>query len=108
MPSETAAPAVRYDREGPVAVLTIDHPPVNVLSSTVLEALGDALARAEGDLGARAVVLCGAAERAFAAGANIREMAPMGPQEALVHGGRGQAVTRAIERLPLPVIAAVH
>jgi enoyl-CoA hydratase len=53
-------------------------------------------------------VLCGAAERAFAAGANIREMALLGPEEALQHGGRGQAVTRAIERLPLPVIAAVH
>ncbi len=54
------------------------------------------------------MVLASAAAKAFAAGANIREMAPMGPSEARVHGGRGQATTVAIERLPLPVIAAVH
>jgi enoyl-CoA hydratase/carnithine racemase len=99
---------VRYERDGPVAVLTIDHPPVNVLSASVLEALTAALTRALGDLEARVVVLRGAAERAFAAGADIREMAPMGPTEARLHGGRGQSTTRAIELLPLPVIAAVH
>jgi enoyl-CoA hydratase len=91
-----------------VAVLTIDHPPVNVLSAAVLDALRAALSRAEADRGARVVVLAGAAERAFAAGANIKEMAPMGAAEAHVHGGRGQGVTTAIEALPLPVIAAVH
>lgn len=101
-------PLVRYERDGPVAVLTIDHPPVNVLSGEVLVALSDALGHAEGDRGARVVVLKGAAERAFAAGANIREMAPMGPAEAHHHGRRGQGVTVTIEELPLPVIAAVH
>ena len=108
MAPDAAAPLVRYERDGPIALLTIDHPPVNVLSAGVLAALTDALDRAREDLGARVVVLAGAAERAFAAGANIREIAPMGPAEARLHGGRGQATTRAIERLPLPVIAAVH
>ena len=102
------APLVRVERDGPVAVLTIDHPPVNVLSAEVLDALAAALDHVREDAESRAVVLLGAAERAFAAGANIREMAPMGPKEAHVHGGRGQGVTRTIERLPLPVIAAVH
>jgi enoyl-CoA hydratase len=106
--TSTAGPLVRYERRGPVALLTIDHPPVNVLSASVLDALRGALARAESDRGARAVVLAGAAERAFAAGANIKEMAPMGAAEAHLHGGRGQGVTTAIEALPLPVIAAVH
>ncbi len=108
MSAAEGAPLVRYERDGPCALLTIDNPPVNVLSALVLDALTEALARAERDLEARVVVLLGAAERAFAAGANLREMAPMGPAEARVHGGRGQAVTRAIERLPLPVVAAVH
>ncbi|HTW39879.1 MAG TPA: enoyl-CoA hydratase-related protein [Thermoplasmata archaeon] len=99
---------VRAARIGPTLVLTLDHPPVNVLSRVVLDALERRLEEAEADADVRAVVLASAAEKAFAAGANIREMAPMGPAEARVHGGRGQAITRAIERLPLPVIAAVH
>jgi len=99
---------VRAARIGSALVLTLDHPPVNVLSRTVLEALSGRLDEAEADPEVRVVVLSSAAEKAFAAGANIREMAPMGPREALEHGKRGQAITRKIERLPLPVIAAVH
>jgi enoyl-CoA hydratase len=97
--------AARFDR---TLVLTLDHPPVNVLSGDVLDALDRRFAEANADPEVRAVVLTSAAEKAFAAGANIREMAPMGPDEARVHGGRGQAITRTIERLPIPVIAAVH
>jgi enoyl-CoA hydratase/carnithine racemase len=99
---------VRAERVARALVLTLDHPPVNVLSRAVLDALAERLDAAEQDEAIRAVVLTSAAEKAFAAGANIREMAPMGSEEAFVHGGRGQAITRRIERLPLPVIAAVH
>jgi enoyl-CoA hydratase len=99
---------VRSEHRGPTLLLTLDHPPVNVLSRAVLEALTSRLDEAEADGGVRSVVLASAAEKAFAAGADIREMAPMDPAAARLHGGRGQAVTRRIERLPLPVIAAVH
>ncbi|MFI5418268.1 MAG: enoyl-CoA hydratase/isomerase family protein [Candidatus Lutacidiplasmatales archaeon] len=108
MTAPEASPLVRFERREAVALLTIDNPPVNVLSAAVLDALSARLREVESDPAVRAVVLNGAAEKAFAAGANIREMEPMGPAEALVHGGRGQAVTRQIEKLPLPVIAAVH
>jgi len=99
---------VRWDRDGPVLVLTIDHPPVNVLSSEVLDRIVERLAEAERDPEVRAIVLDSAAEKTFAAGADIRAMSTMGPDEARVHGARGQATTRAIERVPVPVIAAVH
>jgi enoyl-CoA hydratase/carnithine racemase len=99
---------VRSARFGRTLVLTIDHPPVNVLSRPVLEMLGDRLIEAERDEEVRSIVLASGAEKAFAAGANIREMAPMGPAEAFEHGRLGQGLTRTIERLPLPVIAAVH
>ena len=99
---------VRFDRQERTAVLRLDHPPVNVLSRPVLESLSQRLREVERDSEIRAVVLASASDRAFAAGADIREMAPMGPSEAREHGGRGQAITRQIERLPLPVIAAVH
>jgi enoyl-CoA hydratase/carnithine racemase len=106
--SEPSSPLVRREMRGAVAVLTIDHPPVNVLSADVLDALVARLEELRADGAVRAVVLASAAEKAFAAGANIREMAPMGPSEAHRHGGKGQATTVAIERLPMPVVAAVH
>jgi enoyl-CoA hydratase len=108
MSEAPAGPLVRAERTGGTLVLTLDHPPVNVLSRSVLEALLVRLDAAEADPAVRVVILASAAAKAFAAGADIREMAPMGPDEARVHGARGQAVTRRIERLPLPVIAAVH
>lgn len=81
---------------------------MNVLSAAVLDALGARLEEVERDPETRVVILASAQERAFGAGANIREMAGITPAQARVHGGRGQAVTARIERLPLPVIAAVH
>lgn len=101
-------PGVRLRLDDGVATVTIDNPPVNVLSAAVLDSLLGTLARVKDETAARVVVLDSAAPKAFAAGANIREMAPMGPNEARIHGGRGQSVTVAIEDLPLPVIAAVH
>ncbi len=99
---------VRFERRGTTALLLLDHPPVNVLSAPVLDALSTALRTAEEDPEVRVVVLASAAEKAFAAGADIREMRALDPAAARVHGGRGQALTRQIERLPLPVVAAVH
>jgi enoyl-CoA hydratase len=108
MTEPDSRPLVRSERIGPVLLLTLDHPPVNVLSRAVLGALLVRLDEAEADPAVRVVILASAAAKAFAAGADIREMAPMGPSEAREHGARGQAVTRRIEQLPLPVIAAVH
>lgn len=99
---------VHSERRGTTVVLTLDSPPVNVLARPVLEALSERLSDAEDDPEARVVVLRSAFDRAFAAGADIREMAELNPERARVHGGRGQAITRQIERLPLPVIAAVR
>ena len=99
---------VRREQRGPVRLLILDHPPVNVLSAPVLDALTRELGAAEDDPATRAVVLASAAEKAFAAGADIREMRALTPDQARVHGARGQAVTRRIETLPVPVVAAVH
>jgi len=103
-----SADLVRFERRGTTALLTLDHPPVNVLSQDVLHALSERLSEADKDCEVRTVVLASAASKAFAAGADIREMRSMDPSAARLHGGLGQAVTRQIERLPLPVIAAVH
>lgn len=91
-----------------MAVLTLNNPPVNVLEARVLNELGRQLDSATDDLGARVILLRSGIERAFAAGASIREMATMGPAEAERHGALGQSITRQIEGCPLPVIAAVQ
>jgi len=108
MAAQGSAELVHLELRGRTALLTLDHPPVNVLTREVLQTLASRLEDVERDPEVRVVVVASAAERAFAAGADIREMAPMGPSAAHEHGSQGQAVTRRIERLPLPVIAAVH
>ncbi len=99
---------IRLENRGAVALLTIDHPPVNVLSASVLDQLLARLREVQRNGTIRSVILASASEKAFAAGADIREMATMGPLEARIHGARGQSVTVAIERLPMPVVAAVN
>jgi enoyl-CoA hydratase len=108
MPDLPGERHLQTELRGPIAILTFNSPPVNVLSRELLEELSAALTGLQENRSVRVIVLASSSEKAFAAGANIREMAPLGPREARVHGGRGQAVTRLIERLPLPVIAAVH
>ena len=99
---------VRRERRGATLLLTLDHPPVNVLSVPVVEALSEAFDAVEADPEVRVVVLASAAEKAFGAGADVREMRALTVEAAREHARRGQALTRQMERLPFPVIAAVH
>ncbi len=97
-----------------VATLTIDHPPVNALASEVLAALDAALTRVLTDASVRAIVVTGAGDKAFVAGANIKAF------EAQINGGeagldemraylaQGQALFFKIEQTPVPVIAAIN
>ncbi len=95
---------VRYDRHGEVAVLTIDHPPVNALSFQVSEELLARIHEAEADPEARAIVLIGAG-RTFIAGADIREFGR--PDGARVAAALGAAL-EAVENCSKPVVAAIH
>jgi enoyl-CoA hydratase len=99
------------DRAGPVVTISVNRPDkLNALDATVLAELSDAVA-AVGRTSRKdvaGVVLTGAGERAFSAGADIAEMAEMSPGEARSFAAFGQAVPEALERLDRPVIAAVH
>ena len=64
---------VSTERHGAVAVVTIDNPPMNALSSALLEELEAELDGLDEDDGVRAIVLRGGGERAFVAGADIKE-----------------------------------
>lgn len=118
-PTETPQPADRRvialafpapGRDGPihgVALVTIDRPDVlNALSFDLLDELAATLARLDDDAGCRAIVLTGSGTRAFAAGADIRELAAQTPVSLLVDNRF--AVWERIASTRTPVIAAVR
>jgi 3-hydroxyacyl-CoA dehydrogenase len=92
---------VRFERAGDVALILVDHPPVNTLSHAVRKGLIAALERFGADPGSRAAVLA-TAGRTFIAGADIREF-DYGPGELTT-----QDVARALEALHKPIVAAIH
>lgn len=101
--------SIEYDVKDRIATITINNPDrLNALDEELLEGLLDAVRKAANDTAVRAVILTGAGEKAFVAGANIKRMSTMGPGEAMRFGRLGHAVGAAIERAPQPVIAAIH
>jgi enoyl-CoA hydratase len=97
------------ERDGAVALVTINRPKVlNALNRRTLDELDDVMRELGGDAAVRAIVLTGAGERAFVAGADINELAALGPVDGQQHARRGQAVFDGIERLGKPVIAAIN
>jgi len=97
---------IDLDRDDGVATITVDRPDrLNALNTDTLEALEEALAEAED---ARALVLTGAGDDAFVAGADIAYMADLSVAEAQAYAELGHRVTDAIEGFPAPVIAAIN
>ncbi|WP_255197027.1 enoyl-CoA hydratase/isomerase family protein [Halorarius litoreus] len=98
---------VRLEFDGDVATLTVDRPDrLNALNEPTLEAMADALEDARGD--ARALVVTGAGDKAFVAGADISRMSEMSVEESHAYCEQGHAVMNAVESFPAPVIAAVN
>jgi enoyl-CoA hydratase len=93
--------------EDEVILLTLRHPPVNALSSALLNRLGERLNELESSASTRAVVLTGEGQY-FSAGADLKEMAAMDLATAPQVIASGQALFSRIERLKAPVIAAVN
>ena len=101
---------ISTEQDSAVAVVTIDHPPVNALSAGLLEELEAELDRLDGDPGTRAIVLRGAGEKAFVAGADISEFPTLqdaGPSE----GGSARGIQKLAARMDAadtPFVAAIH
>jgi enoyl-CoA hydratase len=99
---------VKVEREDNVAVLTVDRQEkLNALDRQVVEEIGQALLELEAE-GPRAIVVTGAGERAFIAGADIRAMSAMDPLEAKRFSEIGHAAMALLDRSPVPTIAAVN
>jgi enoyl-CoA hydratase len=101
---------ILVEREDATLLVTLNRPKVlNALNVLMLSELRAALESAAADEAVRAIVLTGAGERAFAAGADIGELAALtGPIAGAAQARLGQAVTVTIEQLRVPVIAAVN
>jgi enoyl-CoA hydratase len=99
---------VTYEQKGMVGIITIDRPKaLNALNSEVLadlEAVFDGV-----DLEAtRCLILTGAGEKSFVAGADIAEMSNLTKAEGEAFGKKGVDIFRKIETFPIPVIAAIN
>jgi enoyl-CoA hydratase len=100
---------VLYEKKENIALLTFNRPgALNALNTEVNLKLIDLLEKAEADSDVRVIILTGSGEKAFVAGADIKEMMNMDAMAAREHAIRATRVTDIIWNLKKPVIAAVH
>jgi enoyl-CoA hydratase len=100
---------ITVERDGAVAVVTVDRQEaLNALDVETLTELRDRLRELAGDDGTRAVILTGAGEKAFIAGADIKYMSSLGVEDAKEWGALGHEAGRLLETMPKPTIAAVN
>jgi enoyl-CoA hydratase len=100
---------VRTETRDGVCIITIDRPKVlNALNAQTVGEIGEAFEQARTDEAVKAVIVTGGGEKAFVAGADIRELATMTPITGKETAERGQRIFRAIETFPKPVIAAIN
>jgi enoyl-CoA hydratase/carnithine racemase len=100
---------VKLAVEDRVAILTIDHPPANALNSPTMADLNSAIDKVAADPNVKAVIITGAGQFAFVAGADINEIAALKtPEQAKEVVLMGQGILNKIEALKKPVICAIN
>jgi enoyl-CoA hydratase len=100
---------ILVERDAGVATITINRPQVlNALNTQTLDELRRAALACRHDEGVRAVIVTGAGDKSFVAGADIKELAVQTPAGGRDHAMRGQHVLDLIENLGKPVIAAIN
>jgi enoyl-CoA hydratase len=100
---------IRVEREDAVAVVTVDRQDaLNALDVDTLSELRDRLSELAGDDGSRVVILTGAGEKAFVAGADIKYMSGLDIDQAKEWGALGHEAGRLLETMPKPTIAALN
>ncbi len=101
--------SVRLEREGRTAIVRVDRPKVlNALDNATISELHTRIAELSDDAGVGAIVLTGAGEKAFIAGADISSLVDQGVLGGAANSRLGQALTTAIESSPKPVLAAIN
>ncbi len=99
---------ITYETEGFVGILTINRPKaLNALNSQVLGEIDEVLDAVDLE-NTRALILTGAGDKSFVAGADIAEMSTLTKAEGEAFGKKGNDVFRKLETFPIPTIAAVN
>ena len=99
---------ILYEQKGNIATITINREKaLNALNSQVLDELNAALDEVDTDA-VRCLILTGAGQKSFVAGADIGEMSTLTKAEGEAFGKKGNDVFRRLETFPVPVIAAVN
>jgi enoyl-CoA hydratase len=107
--TETTFANILYEKKGPIGYVTLNRPKVmNALSHATWEDLEAAFTDARDDDAVRGVILTGAGDKAFIAGADISELANITAVQAEQSSAYGQKVLNLIENLGKPVIAAIN
>jgi enoyl-CoA hydratase/carnithine racemase len=105
----TEGPSILVEHQNRVAIVTLNRPSVrNALDLGLLQALIAHLDDFAADREVRCLVLTGAGDRAFSAGADLKERLGLSPDERTAHTALIDEATAAIERFPVPVIAAIR
>ncbi len=100
---------LRLEKDGPLALLTIDRPKMrNALDDATVEELAAAVAEVEADEALRGLIVTGAGEKAFVAGADIKELDVRDTRLGRRVTKRRQQVLGALEELPIPSVAAIN
>ena len=100
---------IRVETHEGIRTLTVDRPEkLNALNAAVLEMLDVRLAEVQNETDLRCVIVTGAGDKAFIAGADIGELSRLTPLDGREHARRGQALLDRIENLPFPSIAAIN
>ena len=98
-----------YEKKGKVATIIINRPKVmNALNTALADEMRDALCDAEADDNIRAIIITGAGDRAFCAGADIGELATLSAIQARDFSLRAQSLTNLIEGIRKPVVARIN
>src|SRR5262249_9360487 len=109
MATTSTLETVTYEKKNGIAYVTLNRPKVlNALSRRAWEDLKTVFEDARGDPAVRGVILTGAGDKAFIAGADVSELAHVSAVDAEGSSSYGQAVLDVIENLGKPVVAAIN
>ncbi|MFT4414761.1 enoyl-CoA hydratase-related protein [Fredinandcohnia humi] len=101
-------PLVTYEKRGFVSVITIDNPPLNILTDQLVHELDGVIDDVLSDQGCRAIVLTATGEKAFMAGADITQFDSLTPEAGRELVEKGKVVFNKLENASMPVICAMN